>query len=161
MTLQQWCAQPAGSQPWYVQAVMAPYTMLCPFQHGAATDVMGQVVGDTSAYQPPPSAKPPSISLSTDPAAASQPGAVYAGTDATGAAVYATPQSPQENMTDFRAAVDQFMKEQGNRTPPSDPCGHWFSIFDSTCPGGSGWLGAALAIGAVVGGLMLVKGVTR
>lgn len=102
---------------------------------------------------PGPGTGSPTIALSTDPAAASQPGAVFAGQDASGNAVYATPSTPQQNMTDFKASVDQYMNEMGNRNPPpaGDDCSHWYSFFDSSCQ-----KNALLMVGLGVAGVLVL-----
>jgi hypothetical protein len=146
-TLSDWCQQPASNQPWYVQTVMAPATMLCPFVGGSnfGSDVTtyagGAVLGN---YPAPPAPPAPAVTLSTDPTAADQPGAQYAGQDASGTAVYAVPETAQENMTRYKALVDQFMNDVGTKNPPTD----FWSKY-----------GTVLAIaGAVVGALVLYKG---
>ena len=103
-------------------------------------------------YMPMPNPPAPTVTLSSDPAAASAPGAVPAGTDSSGNEVYAVPETAQENMARFKSTIDQYMNQQGDLTPPDTVCNSWASVFDPNCS----TLGTALAVGgAVLGALLL------
>lgn len=127
-----------------------PLTTISNAASKATSDVANAVL--PGQYMPMPNPPAPTVTLSSDPAAASAPGAVPAGTDSSGNAVYAVPETAAENQARFKAAIDQYMNEQGDRTPPDTVCSSWASIFDPNC----NTMGTALAIGgAVVGTLLL------
>jgi hypothetical protein len=123
---------------------------------------VSKVFGGTSSstLPPPPPPPPPNIALSTDPAAAATPGAIYAGTDASGNPVYAVPQTASANMAAYAAQVKQFMDDVGTANPPPDCTTTWNQLFNSACPSTGtsylpwvlGGLATVLVLGMVLGG---------
>ncbi len=128
------------SMNWFEKAVLAPYCAPAWISQGAAA-----VVENRSAYEAPPIPPAPTVALTSSPDAQNQPGAVYAGDSADGTPVYAVPETPGENMNRFKASVNQFFDEQGQRTPPTD----FMSQY-----------GTALAVGGAVVGALLLLNVT-
>lgn len=116
----------------------SPITQLKDAASTAASKTVNAIL--PGQYMPLPTAPAPTVALSTDPAAANLPGAQYAG-DEDGTPVYAVPETAQENQARYKAGIDQYMEEQGQRTPPDD----FMTKY-----------GTALAIGgAVLGALLL------
>jgi hypothetical protein len=66
------------------------------------------------------------------------------------------PETAQENMAAFKAAIDQYMIDQGNATPPGEVCSSWLSIFDPNC----NTMGTALAVGGAILGALLLFNLT-
>lgn len=108
---------------------------------------------------PMPSPPAPTISLTAN---ANTPGAVYAGQDSSGAAVYAVPETAQENMDRTKAALDVYFAKVGDANPPpppDDPCAHWYSFMNPDCNGATGYVfAAAAAVGVLVLGVALSGG---
>jgi len=141
-----WCASDPLAQSFASELFHLPVTLLaCPFVSSNA---------GSTAYAPMPNPPAPSISLVSGPAGAAAPGAVFAGTDASGNPIYGVPQTAQANMTAFKATIDQYMSQQGEATPPPPPpdCTTWYSFLNPDCGGGS-FLPWALA--GVVGVLLI------
>lgn len=102
---------------------------------------------------PIPAPPAPAVSLTSD---AATPGAVYAGQDANGAAVYAVPQTAAENMATAKAALDQYFAKVGDVNPPAD-CTPWYSFLNPACGGGGSIVPWAVAgvVGLLLVGSML------
>jgi hypothetical protein len=151
MSIADWCAADPTAQSFASELFNLPVTMLaCPF--------VSSNTGSTQ-YGAPPSPGAPKITLVSGAAGASQPGAVLAGNDSSGNPVYAIPQSPGQNMADFKASVDTFMRQQGEATPPAAvDCTSWYSIFSPAC---NQWGDVALAGAAVLAAFLVLKAVAR
>lgn len=112
-------------------------------------------------YPAMPAPPAPTVALTPD---ASAPGAVYAGQDSSGNAVYAVPQTAAENMAALKDQLNTYFTNVGNANPPppppAAPCTAWYSFLDPTCPSsmstGLVFVAAAVAgvlvLGVVMGG---------
>src|SRR5882672_2629878 len=67
---------------------------------------------------PIPSPPAPAVALTSN---ANTPGAVYAGNDSQGNAVYAVPETAAENMARTKAALDAYYAKVGAQNPPPPP----------------------------------------
>lgn len=111
----------------------------------------GTVDGQPTISMPAP--PPPGIAITADASAAKNPAAVYAGT-LDGQVYYAVPQSPQENMAEFRKRVGDYFDQVGDAADAAN-CKGVFGYFDSTCPNFTTTL---LIGGALVAGLVFFGG---
>jgi len=102
-------------------------------------------------YATPPAPPAPTIDLTSAPKSA---GSVYAGTDSTGAAVYATPQTAQESQQAIKDNLATFYG--GLDVPAPADCSGTFAFLNPVCPSTSAlpWLIA----GSVIAGMLLMGG---
>jgi hypothetical protein len=110
--------------------------------------VGSKLFGVSSVSGPLPPAPPAGISLVQGSAAASTPGAVFAGNDASGNPIYAVPETAGANMAEYAAAVAQSISNQdASNNPPVDCSGTWAQFTNSAC--GGSWLPIAAGVGIV------------
>jgi hypothetical protein len=109
-----------------------PASLLSPFQAMCLPyDVNKKATNIISPTVAPPQPKPPTFTFVT----AATPGAIYAGLDASGNAVYLLPQNAQDNAAMNAEAARQFFARYSDANPPTDCTTFWNSLFNPVCSG--------------------------
>lgn len=122
----------------------------------AYSDIRYGTVGGQPTI-PMPAPPPAGVAITADPAAATNPNAVYGGT-INGTVYYAVPQTAQENMAAFKSKVDDYFNQVGAAADAAQ-CNHFWSALDPSCPSYIGTAPILVAVGVVA--FILFKGSRR
>lgn len=144
-----------ASVPGTAQFCADPASLLSPFQAICLpSDVSKKLTQIISPTVPPPSSLPPGIkSFAASP---SDPGATFAGVDASGNPVYVIAQTAAENAAANAAATSNFFSQYSADNPVTDCTSFLNSGFNPVC--GGSLMNLALVIGGTVLALMFFGG---
>lgn len=122
-----------------------PFAWFYCFPYDVSTVVSGSLNPYTG--NPIPAPAPPGVDLVSASEAAGNSAAVYAGNDAGGNPVYAVPQSPQDNVSQWRAQIQSYYGSL-----PADQSSGGCSVLGLSCTTVGIVAGVAIAAAVLFGG---------